>query len=141
MSVCRAGGWEASQGLFKAVWRTSRLAPGPRPEQDPHSGPPVHSVEGTGIQIPPLSERPVSLLPQGRLWIPMVVPPSPSPCRPSSPDQHGKEVRSQNNHDCLGLTTGPARRVPNDPPPGPDGQPLAGASRTGIRLARTDSTA
>jgi len=52
MSVCGAGGWEASQGLLKAVWSTSSLLWGPGPEKDPHSGPPARSLEGTGTQMP-----------------------------------------------------------------------------------------
>lgn len=52
MIVCGAGGRDASQGLLKAVWRTSSLPWDRRPEKDPHSGPPVRSLDGTGIQIP-----------------------------------------------------------------------------------------
>ena len=59
MSFPAAGGWEASLGLLRALWRTSSLPCGPGPEKDPHSGPPVHCLEGSDIQIPP-SERPVS---------------------------------------------------------------------------------
>ena len=62
MSVCGAGGWQAFQGLLKAIWRTRSLPWGREPQKDPHSGPPVHSLEGSGIQIPPsfgaLSESP-----------------------------------------------------------------------------------
>ena len=99
MSVPAAGGWEASLGLLRAVWRTSSLLWGRGPEKDPHRGPPVHSLEGSDIQIPPLGASSESLPPDDRVWISMDVQPSTSPSRPSSPDQHGEEVRSGNNND------------------------------------------